>query len=281
MQQSAVSEADDDSLAPPRLLPRKAPRPPWIVWLGLAVVLAAAAALSFDALRSLALAVGIPPRFAWLLPVSVDAGAAVSCAVWLGGRTTETAARFAGRMTRWLAIVTVLGNAGALAMHHYGIDPPWWVAALVGAIPPSIVVASVHLVVLLTRAGDAHQDRQEAARPGAETPGELAELPALDDGAADEWVDPWERWAGGESPGGDHLATAGDEVSGHHQDRQDGRQDTEHDGDELTARARELVAAGAGRPRLMRELAITDHQARKLLEHLGPEVGGVAAATES
>jgi hypothetical protein len=134
---------------------RTAPRPPWIVWLGLAVVLAAAAALSFDALRGLAIAVGIPGHFAWLLPIAVDAGAAVSCATWLGGRTTPDAARFAGRMTWSLLGVTVVGNAGQLGMHAYGVTPPWWVAALVGAIPPAVVGSTVHLIVLLVRRSEA------------------------------------------------------------------------------------------------------------------------------
>lgn len=126
-------------------------RPPWIVWFGLGVVLVAAAVLSFDALRELALAVSIPPHLAWLLPIAVDAGAAVSCATWLGGRTTPDAARFAGRMTWVLLAVTVAGNAGQLGMHAHNVDPPWGVAVAVGAIPPAIVGATVHLVVLLVR----------------------------------------------------------------------------------------------------------------------------------
>ena len=131
-------------------------RPPWIVWAGLAVVLAAAAVLSFDALRSLALAVAIPAHLAWLLPLAVDAGAAVSCATWLGGRTDRHTARVAGAMTWALLAVTVLGNAGQLGMHAHGITPPWWVAVLVGAIPPAIVGAVVHLVVLLVRRAPEH-----------------------------------------------------------------------------------------------------------------------------
>lgn len=126
-------------------------RPPWIVWAGLAVVLAAAAVLSFDALRALAVAVAIPGHLAWLLPIAVDAGAAVSCATWLGGRTTPDAARFAGRMTWALLAVTVAGNAGQLGMHAHDVVPPWWVAVAVGSIPPAIVGATVHLVVLLVR----------------------------------------------------------------------------------------------------------------------------------
>ena len=129
------------------------PRLPRIVWCGLAVVLAAAAVLSFDALRGLALAVGISANLAWLLPVAVDAGAAVSCAVWLGRRATADASAFAGRMTWALLAVTVLGNAAQLGMHAHAVVPPWWVAVLVGAIPPAVVGSTVHLVVLLVRGG--------------------------------------------------------------------------------------------------------------------------------
>lgn len=136
---------------PPVAAEGTTPRPPWIVWFGLAVVLAAAAVLSFDALRALAVAVSIPDRFAWLLPIAVDAGAAVSCATWLGGRTTRDAARFAGRMTWCLLAVTVIGNAAQLGMAAHDILPPWYVAVLVGSIPPAVVGATVHLVVLLVR----------------------------------------------------------------------------------------------------------------------------------
>lgn len=126
---------------------------------GLAVVLAAAAVLSFDALRGLALAVSIPERLAWLLPVAVDAGAAVSCATWLGRGVPREAARYAAGMTWALLGVTVLGNAGQLGMHAHDVIPPWWVAVAVGTIPPAVVGATVHLLVLVTR-GDQEQPGQ-------------------------------------------------------------------------------------------------------------------------
>lgn len=132
-------------------------RPPWTVWVGLAVVLAAAAVLSFDTLRSLALDISIPEQLSPLLPVSIDAGASVSCAIWLGGRTPTDAARFAGRMTWALLAVTVIGNAGRLGMHANHIPPPWWVAVAVGSIPPAVVGATVHLIVLLVRRPTAAQ----------------------------------------------------------------------------------------------------------------------------
>ncbi|MGL5910195.1 MAG: DUF2637 domain-containing protein, partial [Phycicoccus sp.] len=128
-----------------------ASRPGWIVWVGSAVVAAAAVALSFGALRDLAVAVAIPPTLAWLLPVAIDGGAVVACAVWLGRSAPADARRFAGRLTWALLAVTVIGNAGQLGMHAHLIAPPWWVAVLVGAVPPAVLGAVVHLAVLLGR----------------------------------------------------------------------------------------------------------------------------------
>lgn len=122
-----------------------------IRWLGLGVVLAAAAVLSFHGLRDLALAVGIPAELAWLLPVAVDAGAAVSCACWLGRDIPEDAQRFAQKLTWGLLGLTVLANMAQLGMHAEGITPPWGVAVLVGAIPPAVLGSIVHLAVLVGR----------------------------------------------------------------------------------------------------------------------------------
>lgn len=191
---------------------------------GLAVVLAAAAVLSFDALRGLAVAVAIPPHLGWLLPIAVDAGAAVSCAVWLGVRTAPDVARFAGRMTWALLAVTVVGNAAQLGMHAHVVAPPWWVAVLVGTIPPAVAGATVHLLVLLVR-----RERDVEV---------IADAVVVVDPPVDD-VDP---------------AAPRD-------------------------RAAELIAEGAGRRRLARELSIPEHQARALIAaHRGAPAGsGVAA----
>ncbi len=170
------------------------PRPGWVIWTGLAVVLAAAAVLSFDALRGLALAVAIPAHFAWLLPVAVDAGAAVSCATWLGGRTAPDAARYAGRMTWCLLLVTVVGNAAQLGMHAAGIVPPWWVAVAVGSIPPTIVGSTVHLVVLLVRRSDRAEAGPTAVRPDQTTETALAVVDPVDEDGADELLPAVRAW---------------------------------------------------------------------------------------
>lgn len=201
----------------------------WATWLGLTVVLIAAAVLSFDALRGLALAVRIPDHFAWLLPLAIDAGAAVSCAVWLSGRVPADASRFACWMTWALLASTVIGNAGQLAMHAHSITPPWWVAVLVGAVPPAVVGAVVHLAVLVGRT--AHPDTSAVVDEPPTAHTEPVETPA---------VDP--------VPDTTPVPVVAD------------------DDDQRLAKVRELVADGAGRGTVAKELDLTPAQARNLIE---------------
>lgn len=123
----------------------------FVIWIGLAAVIVATAVLSFHGLRDLALAVQIPSNLAWLLPVAVDAGAAVSCTAWLARDIPDDASRFARTMTWLLLAGTVVGNAAQLGMHAAGIVPPWWVAVAVGAIPPAVLGGTWHLAVLVGR----------------------------------------------------------------------------------------------------------------------------------
>lgn len=123
----------------------------YLTMAGLAVVLAAAAVLSFAALRDLAIAVRVSTQLAFLLPIAVDAGAAVSCAIWLTPSTRQDARTFASWLTWSLLAATVIGNAAQLGMHANAIVPPWWVAVLVGAVPPAVVGGVVHLLVLVGR----------------------------------------------------------------------------------------------------------------------------------
>lgn len=144
-------------VVPPPVPTRPAPpsRASWVTWAGLAVVLIAAAVLSFAALRDLAVSVRISDRLAWLMPIAVDAGAAVSCSAWLSPRSPRDVARFARSLTWALLVLTVVGNAAAQGMAAAGITPPWWCAVLVGAIPPAVVGGVVHLAVLVGRGSGA------------------------------------------------------------------------------------------------------------------------------
>lgn len=138
----------------------------FVTWAGLAVVWAAAAVLSFASLRDLAASCKVAVDLAWLLPIVIDAGAAVGTRAWLSRRANPDAERFARAMTWALLLLTVAANAGHQGMVAHGVIPPWPVAVLVGAIPPAVVGAVVHLAVLLGRgAPEPGEDRAELDPP--------------------------------------------------------------------------------------------------------------------
>jgi len=120
-----------------------------ITWCGLAVVGAAAAALSFTALDELAQLCGI--RLHYLLPVTVDVFAATATRIWLRARAHPDAVAYA-RSAAWCAIVaTIAGNAlhGQLTSAHR--LPSWWLVVAVAALPAVALGALVHLAVLVGR----------------------------------------------------------------------------------------------------------------------------------
>ncbi len=187
----------------------------------LVLVAAAAAVLSFAALRDLALVCGFAPGLAWLLPVVVDAGAAAGSLVWLGGRVGESARRFARGLALGLLTLSVAANALGHGLAAFALAPAWWVVVIVSAVAPAVLGAVVHLAVLVGR-----------AEPATEEPVPYA-LTA--EAYADDVLD-----ADGMSRAWEHAPPAADRVD-------------------------ELIAAGAGRRRLARELEITEYEARRLL----------------
>ncbi|MFD2396794.1 DUF2637 domain-containing protein [Prauserella oleivorans] len=118
----------------------------WITWTGLAVVAAAAAVLSFDALRQLAVLAGTPAGLAWLLPVTVDAAALVATRLWLAG--AEGARRFARTLALSMIGLSVAGNATSHELVAYQVVPPWWAVVAVAAVPPAVLGAVAHLAAL-------------------------------------------------------------------------------------------------------------------------------------
>lgn len=179
----------------------------------LSVVAAAAAILSFAALRDLALVCGFSRRLAWLLPVVVDAGAAAGSLVWLGAFAELAARRFARGLALALLALSVAANALGHGLAAFGLAPAWWVVVIVSAVAPAVLGAVVHLAVLV-------------GRPAAAPVGW---------GSEDEAVD---RWHGPPADPAD--------------------------------RAAELIAAGAGRRRLSRELGVSEYEARQLLARARP-----------
>jgi hypothetical protein len=208
-----------------------------VMWLLLAVVAAAAAVLSFSALMQLAALCGFDARLGWLLPITIDAGAAAGCLVWLGrigpgnfpGHTAG-AASYARSMTLALLASSVAGNATVHALTAYRIVPPWWLVVAVSAVPPVVLGATVHLAVLVGRPGNASSKLDEAfGGPGEDSSGWAPGDPGAAPGEAGE-------------PAGDAGGPAGED------------------------RAAVLIAEGAGRRRLAAELDISEHAARRMLD---------------
>ena len=117
----------------------------------LLVVAAAAAVLSFAALRDLALLCGFTPTLAWLLPVVVDTGAAAGSLVWLGGWADAPARRFARALALALLGSSVAANALGHGLTAFHLTAAWWVVVIVSAVAPAVLGAVVHLAVLVGR----------------------------------------------------------------------------------------------------------------------------------
>jgi len=212
---------------------------------GLVVVLTAAAVLSFAALRDLAIAVRVHEQLAFLLPIAVDAGAAVSCTVWLSPAVQADARRFACWLTWLLLGATVIGNAGQLGMHAHGITPPWWVAVLVGAIPPAIVGGVVHLLVLVNRTPTAPAQKDEPVEESA----------YLDERGMSRF---WETAPPAEVVTTEQTKTPRKSLPAAPVDIDP----------ELEQRARKLIASGSGRVVLQQELRISEYRAKQLVKTL-------------
>lgn len=133
-----------------------------VLFILLAIVAAAAAVLSFAALRDLALICGFSPQLAWLLPVTVDAGAAAGSIVWLSRTARRDAEVFARALALTLLGLSVAANAVGHGLAAFNMSPAWWVVVIVSAIAPSVLGAVVHLAVLVGRL-DATQPTDEGS----------------------------------------------------------------------------------------------------------------------
>jgi len=194
----------------------------------LGVVAVSAAVLNFAALRDLALLCGFTSGLAPLLPVTIDAGAAVGSLVWLGGWARPRARTCA----RWVAVtmlgMSVIGNGLSHGLVAYAQRPTWWLVVLVSAVAPAVLGAVVHLAVLATEPAPADQPQVMSGEDSAD-------------------------------PGTDSAAAPAESVVGRSHDRYDNSPAPPPPAGGLTGddspaggpgRAAELIAVGAGRRRL-------------------------------
>jgi hypothetical protein len=224
-----------------------------VTWAGLAVVAVSAAVLSFATVRDLALDSGYPSALAWLLPVVIDATAVVGSRIWLGGGGHQVALRYARVLALSAAAVTIAANVLQHGLAAHRLAPPWWLVAVLAAIPPTALVAVAHQVALLARP-QAVPDPDRAVTPehvdahDADAGEELATDPQL---AAEE------------------LATLQAEADAYDAD--------------LRAKALRFLAEAdgpVGRRRLAEGLGVSDWTARRLLTEITDITDSACAATQ-
>lgn len=126
-------------------------RPGPVIWTGLGIVSTAAVVLSFATLRDLAVVAGgwQDTRLAALWPLTIDATATVAAVVWISGRGGEQAVRYARTLALVGAVLTITANAAGHGITAAHVQPPWWLAAVLGSIPALALVAVVHLIALM------------------------------------------------------------------------------------------------------------------------------------
>jgi hypothetical protein len=159
---------------------RRAPKgvPAWVVrsaMAGTTLLVVASFILSFAALTDLAARAGIPGRLAWLWPLIVDGLIVVATAaiIALAGHP---------KRTTWFAWVLLFGGAGVsiagnathavLAAGQLESGFPMTVSALVAAVPPVVLLAVTHLLVVLIR------EQSPAAASVKKAPAKTKKAPA-------------------------------------------------------------------------------------------------------
>ncbi|MFC8530787.1 DUF2637 domain-containing protein [Nocardia sp. NPDC057227] len=134
----------------------------WVAVLVIVTIGVAAFALSFAALKELAIMARTPPELAWLWPVIVD-GTIIQA-------TISMLVLASGPERRWFlgvlicgALVSVIGNSVHAAMA--GQHLPWWAAALVAAVAPVSLLVDTHGLAMLFRASNREDIPKAVAEP--------------------------------------------------------------------------------------------------------------------
>jgi hypothetical protein len=215
------------------------------MWFLLGVVAASAAVLSFSALKDLADTCGFHSALSPLLPGVVDAGAAAGCLVWLSPNDVTTEARrFARALTWTLLASSVAGNAIVHGLSAYHRAPHWSLVVAVSGVAPAVLGAVVHLSVLVGRTAEVDTAVSESAGQDNSASNNCAQEP--------EVIAQHKPAPAPSRPKRTSVAAPTDRTVSE-------------------TRAAALLASGAGRRRISRELGVSEHQARVLLEQHAAE----------
>lgn len=104
--------------------------------------------LSFDALRTLAMACGVQPGLSWMFPLIIDAPVlAFTWATWVF-KTRGLGQAYPWAMLLVFSTVSLVGNAlHARPVETNGLLLPDWGASLLMTMPPVALLATSHMIV--------------------------------------------------------------------------------------------------------------------------------------
>lgn len=148
---------------------RRRQAPLWPLMALTVAIAAMAFVLSFDALRTLAIACGVQAGLAWMFPLIIDAPVlAFTWATWVF-KTRGLGQAYPWAMLIVFSLVSLIGNAlHAHPVETNGMLVPQWGAALLMTMPPVALLATSHMMVrAASRSYDIAGEDAEAPNPPA------------------------------------------------------------------------------------------------------------------
>lgn len=139
--------------------------------------------LSFDALRTLAVACGVQPGLSWMFPLIIDAPVlAFTWATWVF-KTRGLGQAYPWAMLLAFSAVSLVGNAlHAHPVETNGLLLPDWGASLLMTMPPVALLATSHMIVRAASRSFDMDGPEPAAEVVETTPVAPPEVPRDTDG---------------------------------------------------------------------------------------------------
>ena len=139
--------------------------------------------LSFDALRTLAVACGVQPGLSWMFPLIIDAPVlAFTWATWVF-KTRGLGQAYPWAMLLVFSAVSLVGNAlHAHPVETNGLLLPDWGASLLMTMPPVALLATSHMIVRAASRSFDMDGPEPAAEAVEATPVAPPEVPRDTDG---------------------------------------------------------------------------------------------------
>lgn len=130
--------------------------------------------LSFDALRTLAVACGVQPGLSWMFPLIIDAPVlAFTWATWVF-KTRGLGQAYPWAMLLVFSAVSLVGNAlHAHPVETNGLLLPDWGASLLMTMPPVALLATSHMIVRAASRSFDMDGPEPAAGAGPDVPRDM------------------------------------------------------------------------------------------------------------